>query len=226
MRTSTKLKLGFLGLAAVDSWLSGSSHRLAHRARYLTKPLLMPTLSASLATNEAAAASPLRTTTLLAQAGGFGGDVLLLKHGDPRTFAAGAGSFALGHAAYITGFRRRRRTDRGLYDGPQARAVMGTWVASAPVVALGAYKQERALGPAVAAYSGVLATTVAAATNAQLSPAAKRLTIAGAMLFLASDSILGFSKFVLKDPPPRLESAVMATYTGAQFLLSEGAARA
>jgi len=32
--------------------------------------------------------------------------------------------------------------------------------------------------------------------------------------------------FLLKDPPERLESVVMATYTGAQLLLSEAAARA
>jgi hypothetical protein len=38
--------------------------------------------------------------------------------------------------------------------------------------------------------------------------------------------LLGIRKFVLKDPPPGLETAVMATYTAAQFLLSEGAARA
>lgn len=226
VRTSAKLKIGFLGLAAVETWLAGSTHHLAQRARVVTKPLLMPTLAAALATEEKACGSPLRTTTLLAQAGGFGGDVLLLEHGDPRTFAGGAGSFALGHAAYITGFRRNRRRDRGLYDGPQARAVLASWALSAPLVSWGAFREEKALAPAVAAYSGVLATTVAAATNTDLPPAARRLTAAGALLFLASDTILGFSKFVLKDPPPRLESVVMATYTGAQYLLAEGAARA
>jgi hypothetical protein len=35
--------------------------------------------------------------------------------------------------------------------------------------------------------------------------------------------MLGIRKFVWKDAPDRLESAVMATYTLGQFLLSEGA---
>ena len=53
-----------------------------------------------------------------------------------------------------------------------------------------------------------------------------RLTAAGAVLFMVSDTLLGFRKFVLTDAPPALETGVMATYTAAQFLLSEGAARA
>lgn len=228
MRTSTKLKLGYVALAALDTALAGSARSRAHAARRLTKPLLMPTLAASLATDARATSSPLRTTTLLAQAGGWGGDTLLLRHGDPRAFAAGAGSFGLGHAAYFTGFRRHRDRSRGLFQGRAARAVLASWAASAPVVARGAWRQDRVLGPAVAAYSGALATTVAAATSLDpvLPASARRLTATGALLFLASDTILGFGKFVLRDPDPRLEHAVMATYTGAQLLLAEGAARA
>lgn len=228
MRTSTKLKLGYVALAATDTFLSGSKNSRLHRLRVVTKPLLMPTLAASLATDARATASPLRTTTLLAQAGGWGGDVLLLNHGDPRAFAAGAGSFGLGHASYFTGFRRHRDLRRGLFGGRTARGVMAMWAASAPVVAAGAWRKEPALGPAVAAYSGALATTVAAATNLdpRLPASARRMTAAGALMFLASDTILGFGKFLLKDPDPRLEYAVMATYTGAQLLLAEGAARA
>lgn len=228
MRTSTKLRLGYVALAATDTLLSGSRHHMAHRARSLTKPLLMPTLAASLATDPRAAGSPLRTTTLLAQAGGWGGDVLLLRHGDPRFFAAGAASFGLGHAAYLTGFRRHRDRKRGIFEGRTARAVMASWAATAPLVARGAWRQEPALGPAVAAYSGALATTVAAASSLDpaLPASARRITAAGALMFLASDTILGLSKFVLKEPDPRLEHAVMATYTGAQLLLSQGARRA
>ena len=48
----------------------------------------------------------------------------------------------------------------------------------------------------------------------------------GALLFMLSDSVLGTRKFLLKNAPARVESVVMATYTAAQFLLSEGAARA
>ena len=67
----------------------------------------MPVLSASLATNERAVGSPLRTSTLVAQAGGWGGDVALLGAGT-KPFLAGVGSFGVGHVAYVAGFLRRR----------------------------------------------------------------------------------------------------------------------
>lgn len=223
MLTSTKLKLAYVGLAIADTWLSGSADPRTHRARVVTKPLLMPTLMASLATNPRAAGSPLRASTLVAQAAGWGGDLALIGDGT-RNFALGSGSFAAGHAAYISGFlANRSRTRR-----PGAKAVAGLWAATAPGMVVGAARQEKVLGPIIGGYSATLAGTVAAAT--QLDPAlpasARRASILGATLFMLSDSILGTRRFLLKDPPPRLESAVMGTYTAAQFLLSEGAARA
>jgi len=221
--TSTKLKLAYLGIAAADTWLSGSADHRLHKARVLTKPLLMPTLMASLITDPKAANSPLRTSTLVAQAGGWGGDLALMGD-DPANFVAGSGSFAVGHAAYISGFLANR--SKSARRGP--KAIAGLWAATGPAMAFNASRQDKRLGPTIAGYSAILASMVAAAT--QLDPAmpksARRLTLLGAATFMASDSILGTRKFLLKNPPPRLESAVMATYTGAQFLLSEGAARA
>jgi uncharacterized membrane protein YhhN len=223
LRTSTKLKLAYAGLAVADTWLAGSENPQAHRARVLTKPLLMPTLMASLATDPRAADSPLRTSTLLAQAGGWGGDLALLGHGT-KPFAIGSGPFAVGHAAYISGVLRNRGRDA--QPGPTAVAAL--WAVTSPGMVVGAAKQERVLGPAIAGYSAMLAGTVAAAT--QLDPAlprsARRATLLGAGLFMLSDSVLGTRKFLLKNAPARVESVVMATYTAAQFLLSEGAARA
>lgn len=223
LRTSTKLKLAYAGLAIADAWLAGSAHSRAHRARLLTKPLLMPTLMASLVTAPRAVDSPLRASTLVAQAGGWGGDLALMRHGT-KPFAVGSGSFAVGHAAYITGFLRNRAP--APRRGPKAVAAL--WATTAPGMVFGAYRQEKVLAPAIAGYSGMLAGTVAAAT--QLDPAlpksARRLTLLGAGLFLLSDSVLGTRKFLLTNAPDRVESVVMATYTAAQFLLSEGAARA
>ena len=224
--TSSKLKLAYVGLAAVDTWLSGHPHRHAHQARFLTKPLLMPTLTASLLTNPKAADSPLRTSTVAGQLGGWGGDVALLGEGT-KPFLAGTGSFALGHAAYLTGFLRQHG-DSGVLDAAGPRAVAGSWALTAPAMALMARRRHRELGGPVLGYATMLAAMAAAANylDTDLSPSARRLTAAGAGLFMLSDSLLAFRKFVLKDPPPHLETAVMATYTTAQFLLSEGAARA
>ena len=89
-----------------------------------------------------------------------------------------------------------------------------------------ARRTERGLGRPVFGYATMLATMVVAATHldSTLSPASRRLTAAGAGMFMLSDTLLGIRKFMLTDPAPALESAVMATYTTAQFLLSEGAA--
>lgn len=226
LQTSTKLKLAYVGLAATDSWLSGQPNKWAHRARFVTKPLLMPTLAGSLATNAKATDSPLRTSTLAAQVGGWGGDVALLGTGT-RPFLAGAGSFGVGHVAYLTGFLRQRGSSPvSTSFGP--RAVAGSWAATAPVMALMARRRHRELGGPVFGYATMLAAVVAGATHLdpELSPASRRLTAAGAGLFMVSDTLLGVRKFVLSNPPAGLETAVMATYTAAQFLLSEGAARA
>lgn len=220
--TSTRLKLVYVAIAAADSWLAGSADPRHHRARVLTKPLLMPTLMASLVTDPRAASSPLRTSTVVAQASGWVGDLALMGDG-PQSFIVGSGSFGVGHAAYVSGFLANR--SRSPRPGPKVVAAL--WAATAPVMVLGAARQDKRLGPTVAIYSAMLAAAVAASTQVELpTTSARHATVAGAGLFMLSDSILGTRQFLLKNPPQRIESAVMATYTAAQFLCSEGAARA
>lgn len=226
-RCALALKAGFLGLAAVDAYLSGisgTSHPRAQKARLVTKPLLMPLLAASALTDPRTARTPVSTSTRVAQVAGWGGDVLLLGHGT-EAFAAGAGSFGVGHLAYISGFRRLRRRSRRLVDAPVARSAAALTLTVGPVVARGAAREDPVLAPAVIAYMTLLASMWAHAGN--MDPArpsrGRALTLAGATLFTASDTMLGIRKFVWKNAPERLESAVMATYTLGQFLLSEGA---
>lgn len=227
MRTTTRLKLAYGALAVTDTLLAGSGSRWAHRARFVTKPLLMPVLGASLATDPRAHGSPLRASTLAGQAAGWAGDVLLLGEG-PKAFARGAGSFGVGHLAYLSGLARQRDRSVPLGDNRAARAIAATWVVSGPTMAIAAARRDRALGPTVLGYSALLSTMTASAQH--LSPTlprdARMLTGVGAGLFLLSDSVLGSRTFLLADPPQRLESLVMATYTVGQLLISEGAARA
>ena len=226
LQTSTKLKLAYVGLAAVDTWLSGLADKKAHYARFATKPLLMPTLSASLLTNPKATDSPLRASTVAAQVGGWGGDVALLGEGT-KPFLVGAGSFGLGHIAYLTGFLRQHGHS-GIKDAPAPKAVASSWALTAPVMAVMAGRRNKELGGPVFGYATMLAGMAAAANylDSDLPASARRLTGAGATLFMVSDTLLAVRKFILTDPPPALETSVMATYTAAQFLLSEGAARA
>jgi len=224
VQTSTRLKFAYVGVAALDTALSGAASPHAHRARMLTKPLLMPLLAGSLAT--APGSSSLRTPVLAAQAAGWVGDVSLLSE-KRKPFLIGTAAFALGHAAYVSGFARHRARTR-LSEETSTKALAGIWAATAPMVALSAARRDRRLGLPVAAYSTTLTSMVISANRLSpaTSPTTRRLAAAGSLLFLASDSMLGLRKFVLPDPPEKLEAAVMATYTAGQFLLSEAAAHA
>lgn len=222
MAPATRLKAAYVALAAVDTALSMSSRPAAHKARFVTKPLLMPTLSASLVATPGSSSA--RLPVLAAQAAGWVGDVGLLSE-ERKPFVVGTTGFAVGHAAYLAAFVPRRRRDRAVVHDPVARVLAGVWASSAPLMS---WKARRSgVAPVVAAYSVALTSMVVAATRLDPSerPAARRLVAAGALTFLASDSVLGLRKFVLPDPDPRLEGAVMATYTTAQLLISEGAGR-
>ncbi|KXO88651.1 hypothetical protein AXK56_09975 [Tsukamurella pulmonis] len=223
-RASTVLKLAYAAVAVVDTTLSASPKPSRHHARRFTKPLLLPILAASFATDPRARRSPLRRSTLAGQAAGWVGDVALLGD-EPRDFALGASAFATGHAAYISGLLAQRDPDA---SPVRPAAVGAAWVVGAPRTLLAAYRTAPALAPVLAGYSAVLSGTAAAATvlGPQIPADARRATLAGAGLFLLSDSILGLRKFVLADPPAWMEGAVMATYTGAQYLIADGAARA
>lgn len=216
------MKAAYVGVAALDTALSMSSRPMAHRARFLTKPLLMPILSASLAATPGS--SPARAAVLAAQAGGWVGDLGLLSE-EKKPFVVGTAGFAAGHAAYLAAFVPRRRREPSLAQDPRARALAALWATTAPVMSWQARREE--VAPVVAAYSASLIAMVIAATRLDPAekPAARRLIAAGALTFLASDSILGLRKFVLDDPDPRMEGAVMATYTGAQLSISEGVGR-
>jgi len=224
---SAKLTLGYVGLAALDAWLSGSSDQRLQRARVVTKPLLMPVLTASLATDPEARRSPLFASTVVAQAFGWGGDVLLLREGT-EAFAAGAGSFGVGHLSYITGFRRRRNRNQPLGSSRVGRIAKALVATGGPTMAIGAAREELVLGPAVLGYTGLLSGMLAHAGN--LDPAlpapARRRILAGAALFAASDTLLGLRHFWWKKAPARAESVVMVTYTAGQLLISRGTARA
>ncbi len=129
--------------------------------------------------------------------------------------------------AYLTGFLRQHGHS-GLREAAGPAVVAGSWALTAPVMAFMAARRNRELGGPVFGYATMLAAMAAAANylDTDLPPSARRLTAAGAGLFMVSDTLLGFRKFAMTDPPAHLETAVMATYTAAQFLLSEGAARA
>ena len=219
-------RLTYLGLAATDAALAGLTGPTARRARYLTKPLLMPALAKATRLPARTTSDPLQRRTTLAQAFSCGGDVALLGTSE-RAFLSGVASFFAAHVAYIGAFTSRRDADASL-TSPGPKAAAATWLALAPVMAAAAGRKDPTLRLPITVYAGILSTMFATSTT--LDPTvperARKRIVAGTSLFLLSDSLLGLQEFVRRDRSPVLETAVMATYTAGQYLIADGVSRA
>lgn len=147
------------------------------------------------------------------------GDVCLMLPVD--AFVAGLAAFLLAHLAYIVAFAR----------GVGARALGLT----APVLAAYAVFNLVGLWPhlpaalwgPVVAYTIVLATMAALALARGWQPPADgthaRRAALGAMLFVASDSLLAWDRFA--GPLPWAIAGVLATYYAAQWLIATSVPR-
>jgi uncharacterized membrane protein YhhN len=133
------------------------------------------------------------------------GDVLLML---PREqFVGGLAAFLLAHVCYIAGF-----VAGGLRGLAVALALLGTAIVLFPVarrVLRGVATNEPALRPPVVAYLAVIGTMLAVAV-ASGNPVAA----VAAALFVASDSMIAWSRFVV--PFAAAPVAIMVTYHLAQ----------
>ena len=133
------------------------------------------------------------------------GDVFLML--DERWFVAGLGSFLVAHLAYIVGMIRLPLSG--------ARALIGVAVALAVAalagrrIVAGAQSHDRALKIPVIVYVGVISVMFVIAQATGIGWLAVAAT-----LFLISDSLLGWNRFV--RPVGWMPLAVMVTYHLAQ----------
>ena len=209
----------FAALAATDSLLAAAGPA-ARRVRWLSKPLLMPTLTVGLlgaGTEDAAV-----RRTLAAQVLCWGGDVALLGSGR-RPFLAGLGSFLAGHVAYTAAFRSL--SPAPVLSTRSGRAALAAGAVLAPTMATAAGRSDPRLAGPVATYGAVLATMVAASAAVPDDRHRARI-LSGTALFLLSDALLGTRTFVLRERHAAVDAAVMATYTAALWLIRDGVARA
>jgi uncharacterized membrane protein YhhN len=159
---------------------------------------------------------------LVALALSLAGDVFLMLPQD--LFVAGLGAFLLAHIAYVVAFNVR-----------SAPPFTITLVAAVAVGAV-AYvlfdrmrrgmieKGQREFVLPVAVYvlaiGAMVVSAIATAGRPEWSAANSALAIAGALSFMASDSMIGWNRFV--QPIPRGNVWVMATYHVGQVLLVLG----
>lgn len=208
------------------------------------KPLMMPALALAVrAALRGSPRAPVDAALAVALLGGWVGDVALMfapvaglpdalwgvsRH--PAFFFVGVGGFLVGHLGYLRALRaglRPRGPGRGL---PFAVAVALVGLAGVVLaVIVGRLAGDPARAPAIApvlVYASVLVAMALAALDrrGRAAPGAVAPAVAGALLFLCSDALIGLA-FIAGLPVPGAGPAILATYTAAQGLLALGLVR-
>ena len=182
------LLAAFAILAVADWFAVARGHR---RLEWVAKPGAVVALLVW-----AAVAEQVSPLLLIALACSLAGDVLLML---PRKrFIAGLFAFLLAHLAYVGCFR--------VPLGSRMFAWVVVLLTTAPVaiVLLRAIKDSR-LRIAVATYVGAIGLMVASAVTSGNPTAA-----GGAFLFMTSDLVIGWNRFV--ERLPHAEPMIMVTY--------------
>ena len=198
--------LAVAAVAAVANWVAVA--RRATPLEYVAKPLTLAAL-----VGVALALDPqdgtVRTWFVAALVASLAGDVFLMLPRD--LFVAGLGAFLLGHLAYTGGLAAAGIDPPWLGLGAVAVAVAVAGIG--PPLVRGVRRSSPELVVPVVAYVVVISAMVAAAIGTGDGVAA-----AGAVLFYASDTLIGLTRFVRAHP--RGDLAVMVTYHLGQALLT------
>lgn len=185
---------GVFGVFAVADWVVVA--RGERSMEYVAKPATLVALIAAAATLDAAE-STRHAWFLVALLFSLGGDVFLMLPRD--LFVAGLASFLVGHVAYVVGFV--------VDDGSLLAAPVVIALASPLALRIirGARVHDPRLQAPVGLYIGVISLMVGAAIGD-----ANGWAIGGALLFYASDAMIGWSRFVKGFPHARV--AIIVTY--------------
>ena len=198
MTTAAAFLLGMAAVFAVADWVAVWRTRKA--LEYAAKPLALVALI-GVALTLVPESEGRRTWFVVALVLSLAGDVFLVV---PRNlFVAGLASFLLGHLAYVAGF--------GLGEAwPWILGVLvvSTAIATPVVRALVRDGHRELLGPVVA-YLAVISLMVACAIGDGDGRA-----VVGAVLFLLSDSLIAWNRFV--RPLAWAPVTIMVTYHVAQ----------
>jgi len=193
------LILGTLAVAAADWWAVGADRR---RVEYVLKPLTMVVLIAAALSLATPVSDAARLFMVLGLVCSLAGDVFLML-GD-RLFIGGLASFLVGHVMYVIALLQFGDISPALLMLGVVLVLVAAAVIGSRVVR-GAGKADARLTGPVALYMAVISLMVVMAFGTAVP-----IAIVGAVLFFASDGILGWNKFVQPIPHGRL--AVMTTY--------------
>jgi uncharacterized membrane protein YhhN len=139
-----------------------------------------------------------------------GGDIALsFTHRGEQFFLMGLGSFLIGHVLYVLAFTRDFEFSNS------SLPLMLLWVAFAVTMAVILFPKLGEMRLPVLIYIAVILSMVVTATGWQ-GPYPLFL-VAGAVLFMLSDSMIAVNKFL--TPISWSKYFIMATYYGGQYLI-------
>ncbi|MFN8035329.1 MAG: lysoplasmalogenase [Acidimicrobiia bacterium] len=177
--------LALAAVAAVVDWYAVA--RGAAGLEYVAKPATLLLLIGVAITLDPTHADQ-RAWFAVALVCSLAGDVFLMLPSD--WFVAGLASFFLAHVAYVGGFSRHGGSAGSVALATVPVVVVAAFLAVKYVRALRARDEARLVGP-VLAYVAVIAAMVASALAWGDTVAAL-----GALLFMASDAMIGWNRFV------------------------------
>ena len=187
------------GIAVLDWWAVATDRRDIER---WAKPAVMVFLIAA-AVLIPAESDWIRWWIVIGLAFGLVGDVLLFYD----RFIPGAAAFLVGHLAYVVALLLVPQEPRGLLVGGVIVLLVAVFVGRQIVA--GAWAKAQMLGAIGAAYMLVIGVVVVLAVGST------SLVVAiAALLFLTSDALLAWARFV--GPAPGGRVTVMVTYQLAQ----------
>lgn len=195
-----------------------SSLPLARWARTAGQCLLMPTVASR---GLAFGRRPGSRLFLLGQALSWVGDVALTRR-ERGAFLGGVCAFLAAQVAYVAAYRTRSSQPLLATKGRRRGLAVGT--AASVGMGLAAGRFDPIMGLPIAAY-GVTLTTMVVSADAVDADRGRNRLLAGACLFLVSDTIIATRKFVTADRAAALVVAVAATYTAGQCCISDGMLR-
>ena len=214
--TMTSALIALAALSAIGA-IGADWNERRSAAYYFLKPLTTILIFAIAATQAAGAESTevYRHWILLALALSLAGDVCLMFEGN-RWFIAGLGSFLLAHLAFVCAFLQGVRA----ISLPFWLAAVAVYAVVLLVIFL---PRAGALKLPVLLYCAVLALMVfaAAARNAQFASVESVRALLGALLFMLSDSLLGWRRFVGRYR--HAQAAILSTYWLAIGLIAASA---
>lgn len=205
MTAAAGVLLAITLVSAVIDWVAVNH---GHRpVEYVFKPLTLVVLTAAALALDPADPT-VRAWFVVALVLSLAGDVFLMLPGD--RFVPGLGAFLLAHLAYVVGLAVAGLEPLGVLAGllvvGAAFGLVGTRLVA------GIRATEPAMAGPVTAYMGVISAMVVCAFGT-----GDGVAIAGAVLFYASDALIGWGRFVRPYDWGRL--AVMVTYHLGQVLL-------